>query len=64
MLMTMLMFDSLQTGCFLRDCYEIGDGLKDLEKIFEMRPIWHFSLHAFKSYEQNKVDCPKNGKIQ
>ena len=29
-----------------------------------MRPIWHFSLHAFKSYEQNKVDCPKNGKIQ
>ena len=29
-----------------------------------MRPIWHFSLYAFKSYEQNKVDCPKNGKIQ
>ena len=29
-----------------------------------MRPIWHFSLYSFKSYEQNKVDCPKSVKIQ
>ena len=29
-----------------------------------MRPIWHFQLNSFKSYNQNKIDCPKNGKIQ
>ena len=48
----------------MTDLQKIGDGWKDLEEIFNMRPIWHFQLYSFKSYKQNKVDCPKNGKIQ
>ena len=52
--MIMLMFDSSYLSCFSTDSQKIGDGLKDLEKIFKMGPIWHFQLYLFKSYEQNK----------
>ena len=62
--MKLLMFDKLYLSCFYMDLQKIGDGWKDLEEIFKMGPIWHFQLNSFKSYKQNKVDCPKNGKIQ
>ena len=47
----------------MTDLQKIGDGWKDLEEIFKMGPIWHFQLDSFKSYKQNKVDCPKNEKF-
>ena len=60
----LLMFDRLYLCYFWTDLQKIGDSWKDLEEIFKMRPIWHFQLNSFKSYNQNKIDCPKNGKIQ
>ena len=32
----------LKKGGFSRDWHKIGDGLKDLENIFQMGTIWHF----------------------
>ena len=58
------MFECFYLRHFSTDLQKIGDSWKDLEHIFKMGPIWHFQLDLLKSYKQNKVDCPKNGKIQ
>ena len=55
------MFDWLQLSYFLTDLQKIGDSWKGPEKIFIMGPTRHFQLYSFKSYQQNKVDCPKMG---
>ena len=57
------MFGSSYLSCFSTDSQKIGDGWKDLEKIFQMGPIWHFQLYSFRSYKQNNGDCPKEGKF-
>ena len=41
-LITYPMFECLYLRHFSTDLQKIGDGLKDLEKIFQMGPIWHF----------------------